>query len=107
MAFNDDTYFTMIGLSFYTYEGIGTVLPIMEASDCKENFSTILICALSTLCFIHVVFSELVYYALGDSITEPVIILQMPEDNPFIITFKILFLGVILMSYPLTIYITN
>jgi len=25
----------MLGLAFYTYEGIGSVLPIMEASDAK------------------------------------------------------------------------
>lgn len=35
-SFNEDHYWTMIGLSFYMFEGIPTILPIMEASDAKE-----------------------------------------------------------------------
>lgn len=65
----------MLGLAFYTYEGIGSVLPIMEASDAKEHFTLILALALGSLCLIHLTFTELVYYAYGDDITEPVIIL--------------------------------
>ena len=65
----------MLGLAFYTYEGIGTVLPIMEASDAKEYFPVILALGVGCLCLIHMAFTELVYYAYGDDIVEPVIIL--------------------------------
>ena len=65
----------ILGLAFYTYEGIGSVLPIMEASDAKEYFTLILALALGCLCLIHIAFTELVYYAYGDDIVEPVIIL--------------------------------
>lgn len=97
----------MLGLAFYTYEGIGSVLPIMEASDAKDHFTLILSLALGCLCFIHLTFTELVYYAYGDDIVEPVIILQMPETNPVVIVGKILFLFNIIFSYPLNIYQTN
>jgi amino acid permease len=89
-AFNEDNYWTMVGLSFFMFEGIPTILPIMEASNEKENFSIIIIIALSTLCLINITFSELCYYAFGDYIKEPLIILQMPEENPAIIIDKIL-----------------
>lgn len=105
--FNEDNYWTMIALSFYMFEGIPTVLPIMETSDAKENFHWIVGAALATLCAINIAFSELCYYTFGDDIKEPIIILQMPEENPVIITDKILFCIMIGFSYPLIVYACN
>lgn len=107
VAFNEHGYWTMIALSFYMFEGIPTVLPVMESSDSKENFHWIIAAALATLCAINIAFSELCYYAFGDEIKEPIIILQMPEDNPVIITDKILFCVMIGFSYPLIVYACN
>lgn len=73
--FNEDAYWTMLSLSFYMFEGIPAVLPIMESSDYKENFHWIVGAALATLCTINIAFSELCYFAFGDGITEPIIIL--------------------------------
>lgn len=106
-AFNDAEFLTMIGLSFYQYEGIGTILPIMEASDAKPLMSWLIGGALATLCTFHIIFSELIYYAYGDDIIEPIIIFQIPQDNWFVIIAEVLFLGNIIFSYPLNIYITN
>ena len=74
-AFNEDDYWTMIALSFYMFEGIPTVLPVMESSESKENFHWIIGAALATLCAINIAFSELCYYTFGEGITEPIIIL--------------------------------
>jgi len=63
--------------------------------------------ALGTLCIINIGFSELCYYAYGDDIKEPLIILQMPEENPAIIIDKIFFCFLIVFSYPLTVYVCN
>lgn len=35
--YNDDIW-DMIGFSFYTFEGIGTVLPILKESKNPQNF---------------------------------------------------------------------
>lgn len=32
-AFNSHEYIIMVGLSFFQYEGIGTLLPVIEAAD--------------------------------------------------------------------------
>jgi amino acid permease len=104
---NEDHVWTMIALSFYMFEGIPSVLPIMESSNSKDNFHWIIAAALSTLCAINIAFSELCYYTFGDGITEPIIILQMPEENPVIITDKILFCIMICFSYPLIVYACN
>jgi amino acid permease len=74
-AFNEENYWTMVALSFYMFEGIPTVLPVMESSDSKENYHWIVGAALSTLCVINIIFSELCYYTFGEGITEPIIIL--------------------------------
>lgn len=94
-------------MSYATYEGIGTVLPVMEASDSKENFGLLVGLALGTICIIHIAFSEVTYYAFGDDLRETVVIFQMPQDNPVIIVSEIFFLFVIVFSYPLIIYVTN
>lgn len=65
-------------MSYATYEGIGSVLPIMEASESKDNFSWLIAFALATICLVHITFSEITYYAYGDEITETIIIAQMP-----------------------------
>lgn len=66
----------MVGLSFYMFEGIGTVLPIMEASDeeTKSIFDSLIFAALALLVVINIVFSELCYYAYGNDIKEPIFI---------------------------------
>lgn len=68
----------MLGMSYATYEGIGCVLPVMEASESKSNFSLLVALALGTICIVHIIFSEVCYYAYGDEITETVFIGQMP-----------------------------
>lgn len=60
----------MWALSFYMFEGVGSVLPVMEASTMKDNFSVLLGCALGTLLCVHIYFSELSYYTFGDSLKE-------------------------------------
>ena len=61
----------MISISFVMFEGIPSVLPILEASDCKANFNYILAAALLTLLVIDIIFAELCYYTFGDDLKEP------------------------------------
>jgi len=89
------------------FEGIPTVLPIMEASDCKENFSYILVSALAMLLVIDLTFAELCYYCYGDDLKEPLVMLELPEGDWAVVTAKILFLVMILIAYPLIIFVTN
>jgi amino acid permease len=97
----------MWGMSFYMYEGIGCVLPVMEASDYKDNFTWLLIGGLTLLLCIHIYFSELCYYTYGENLNEPILIEQLPQDNWFLIIGRLLFCVNIVVSFPLLIYITN
>ena len=105
--FNDKMYFTMIGIAFYMFEGITSILPIMEASNAKESFPGMIVGALSLLCAMNILFSELCYYTFGNNLKEPLIIQQMPEDNAAIIIFKALFCITIIFSFPINIFVVN
>lgn len=93
----------MWGISFYMFEGVSSVLPVMEASTMKDHFPVLLGSALATLLVVDIYFSELCYYNFGESLKESIVILQMPQDNWWIIIGKILFCINIIFSYPLII----
>lgn len=62
---NYSEYANIIGFSCYAYEGIGCVMPIMQACDCPEHFDKILMLALLTLAVVYISYSEIVYLTLG------------------------------------------
>ena len=94
-------------MAFYMFEGIGSVLPIMEASDVKDSFNMLVGIALATLCTIHIIFSEFSYYVYGNDLNEPILIQKLPEENWVVVVAKIIFAANLLISYPLIIYVTN
>lgn len=106
-AFNENRYYIMISLAFYMFEGIGSLLPVMEASESKDNFNVLVGSALATLCCIHILFSELSYYTYANDLNEPILIQKLPPANAAVIIAKILFCANLLISYPLIIFVTN
>jgi amino acid permease len=99
----------MIGFSFFMFEGIGTVMPVMNACDktAKKRFPWLIIAALGSLCTLYILFSELCYLTYGDGLQESIVLEQLPKDNGIIIGIKVLFSLNILFTYPITIYPTN
>ena len=73
--FNEEYYYITVGYSFFIYDKTGCLLPIMEASNEKQNFHWLLISGMAILVTIQIAFVSTVYYAYGDDITEPIIIL--------------------------------
>jgi amino acid permease len=108
-AINDETYFDMIGFSFFMFEGIGAVMPVMNACspEVHQNFPYILVAALGTLCTVYIIFSEINYYTFGNGLNQPIVMGMMPADDPIIQIVKVLFSLNIMFSYPITIYPTN
>ena len=74
-SINDDRYWDMIGFSFFMFEGVGSVMPVMNACDkrAQEKFPYILAGALATLCTIYILFSELCYFTFGDDLKEAIV----------------------------------
>jgi len=108
-AVNEETYFDMIGFSFFMFEGIGSVMPVMNAysPEVHKKFPYILAAALGTLCSIYIIFSEINYYTFGNDLNQPIVMGMMPANNLIIQIVKVLFSINIMFSYPITIFPTN
>jgi len=108
-SINHDRFWDMIGFSFFMFEGIGSVMPVMHAcsDEARNHFPYLIMAALGTLCTVYIVFSEICYYTFGDALTQSIVMQEMPSDNSIIIAVKFLFCLNILFSYPITIYPTN
>ena len=63
-------YWSMIGFSCYSYEGIGIIMPIMDICDCPEQFDKILTIAFILLTTTYVLYSNFCYAVIGDKMTE-------------------------------------
>jgi hypothetical protein len=55
----------MVGFSFYVYEGIGILMPVMQACECPEKFDGILTKAIWLLTILYCFFSTLACLAWG------------------------------------------
>ena len=58
-------FMNFIGFSIYTYEGIGIMMPCMQACACPEKFDKIMIAAVGSLTFLYACFGTLCYMAYG------------------------------------------
>ena len=99
----------MIGFSFFMFEGIGAVMPVMNACSPKvhQKFPYILGAALTTLCAIYIIFSEICYYTFGNALNQAIVMGEMPASSHIIQIVKILFSFNIMFSYPISIFPTN
>ena len=80
-SINKSSYWDMIGFSFFMFEGIGSVMPVMNAcnKEAKDNFSYLLTGALGTLCTLYILFAELCYYTFGNGLSESIVMQEMPS----------------------------
>jgi amino acid permease len=107
IPFNENSYWNFIGFSFFMFEGIGGVLPLMAMTEDRTTFITLLKGCLILLCFTYIAFAELGYYTFGENLNSPIIMNMMPNKNWIIILCKGLFIINLVFSYPLCIYMTN
>ena len=63
MNFNE--YWSMVGFSCYSFEGIGVVMPILSACECPEKFEKIYLYAMITLTLLYIFFGNWTYLVLG------------------------------------------
>lgn len=107
---NPDTakVWDMIGFSFYSFEGIGTVMPIYENTKSTVNYRLTVAQALGTLALLFSSFGLLCYGYFGHMDEKKSFVIQnLDETNIFIKVTRLLFCVNLVFSYPLTIYPTN
>lgn len=105
--FNENSYWNFIGFSFFMFEGIGGVMPLMALAEDRTTFITLLKGCLILLCITYISFAELCYYTFGENLNAPIIMNMMPKKNWVIIVCKGLYIINLVFSYPIVIYMTN
>lgn len=103
---NYNEMFTMLGFSIYTFEGIGVLMPCMQACDSPEKFEHILVASVVTVTIGFSVYGSISYLAYGE-MKEQMVTQLLPQDS--IIVQIITFLNVItlMLTYPLTVFPAN
>ena len=82
---NQESIWTMVGFSVYVYEGIGVIMPIMDACECPERFDKILAQAFFTLTVVYCIFPEVCYIALGNTSTKTFITQELNQESKVVI----------------------
>ena len=96
----------MVGYSFYSFEGIGVVLPVLESSKNKQNFPKILIAAIVSLGCLYTCFGILCYKYFGN-MKEKFVIYNIQDGGWFLEFTELAFCVNLVFSYPLTVYPAN
>jgi len=68
IAFNKDSYWSFVGFSFFMFEGVGGIMPLMALAEDRITFITLLKACLMFLCVIYISFAELCYYTFGNTL---------------------------------------
>ena len=104
---NYKSYWSMVGFSVYTYEGIGVVMPIMSNCACPEKFDKILFYALMTLTLIYCFFANFCYLVLGSNIDRSFITQELDQSLIVVKVLMVIYSLNLICSYAIFIYPCN
>ena len=100
----------MIGYSYFFFEGITNVLPILNASEIQvhNNFHIILAFALFSLWFVYTLFGLVSFYDHGGVQMKIAIVEYYHKNNKTLYhILEFLFCSNLILSYPLVIFPVN
>lgn len=100
--FNKD-WTVFIGTAIFTYEGIGLLIPIQESMKQPSKFPMLLFWVMVTVTVVFVSAGLVGYLAFGDD-TQTVILLNFPQNSPFVSATQFLYAMAILLSTPLQLF---
>jgi solute carrier family 36 (proton-coupled amino acid transporter) len=63
---NEDAMFAALGFAIYAFEGIGIIMPCMQACDCPERFDYIYAAGIATMTTIFLFYGTIMYLAFGN-----------------------------------------
>lgn len=98
---------SMVGFAIYTFEGIGVLMPIMQASDCPGQFDSILVLALLTITVVFIVLGLAGYCAFGNMAGVQAITMELPFSNLLVRVMLVMMILMIVFTYPIFILPAN
>jgi len=101
--FNPKSFALLIGTAVFSFEGVGLVIPITDAMREPRKFPAALSGVMIFLMFLFGGAGVLSYAAYGSSV-EPVIFINLPQDQPAVRVAQLLYSIAILLSAPLQLF---
>ncbi|ORX93915.1 hypothetical protein K493DRAFT_330053 [Basidiobolus meristosporus CBS 931.73] len=102
IAFNSESFGLFLGTAFFTFEGIGLVIPIVSSMKEPEKFPQLLTGAMLLISAIFISVGSLSYAAFGENV-QAVILLNLP-DNAVTQTAQSLYVIAIALTVPLMLF---
>ncbi|KAI8991028.1 transmembrane amino acid transporter protein-domain-containing protein [Mycotypha africana] len=102
-AVNPADFALMIGTATFSFEGIGLVIPIVEAMERPEKFPFVLTLGMIIVCTVYVLIGTLSYLAYGDTI-QSAVVYNFPPDHKLTIAVQILYSLAICLTAPLMLF---
>lgn len=101
--FNTNEFSLFIGVAIFAFEGIGLIIPIQESMIYPKSFPKVLFLVILTISLVFIGIGTLGYLTFGCD-TQTVIILNLPQESPMVITTQLLYAIAILFSTPLQLF---
>ena len=101
--FNSRDWTLFIGTAIFTFEGIGLIIPIQESMRRPKDFPWVMGGVMIIITIVFISMGALSYAAYGSK-TETVVILNLPQDDPFVNAVQFMYSLAILLSTPLQIF---
>ena len=98
---------TMLGFSFYTFEGVGILMPVMQACDCPEKFESIFKRAILTLTGFYISFALICNLAWGRMQGKQIVTEMLPTSHTTVKVLLLAYVVMLVLGYPLTVNPTN
>jgi proton-coupled amino acid transporter len=100
------TIWSTLGFSVYMFEGIGILMPVMQACDCPEIFDSIIQSVVATITIIYILLGEITYFAYGTANKQ--LATQMLPQTSQVANLCILgYVIAMMFTYPIFIYPAN
>ncbi|KAK9709857.1 hypothetical protein K7432_008754 [Basidiobolus ranarum] len=101
--FNPNDFALFIGTALFTFEGIGLVIPIVNAMKEPEKFPRMMVTAMVVMTVLFVSVGALSYSAFGDEI-QTVVLLNLPYKHPITESVQVFYVMAIVLTVPLMLF---
>lgn len=100
---NAKEFSMFIGIAIFAFEGIGLIIPIQESMIYPNHFPKVLSMVIVSISIIMVGVGTLGYMTYGKDI-QTVILLNLPQNSPFVMMIQLFYSLAILLSTPIQIF---
>ncbi|KAI8340057.1 transmembrane amino acid transporter protein-domain-containing protein [Chlamydoabsidia padenii] len=103
IAVNSVNFGMMIGTATFSFEGIGLLIPIVEAMEKPKKFPVVTAVGMLIVTIVYVLIGTLSYLAYGDKI-QAAVIYNFPPDNRLNVAVELLYSAAIILTMPFMLF---